>query len=193
MPFPAKPAHFERAGLVSRVVPLADLIPAEFLADAAPKLPELDELSVVRHYVRLSQLNFAIDKNFYPLGSCTMKYNPKRNERIASLPGFAAVHPHQPAGSIQGLLQLLHEVQNFLAEIAGLHAVSLQPAACAHGELTDILVAAAHFRSLVEDRRNVLEPDSADGTSPACSTTRSARFQHFYVKRVRLCIWTAPT
>lgn len=149
------------------VTPLESLIPGAFLADVAPKLPEMDELSVVRHYVRLSQLNFAIDKNFYPLGSCTMKYNPKRNERIAALPGFAAVHPHQPAGSIQGLLQLLYEVQNFLAEIAGLHAVSLQPAAGAHGELTALLVAAAHFRHKGERRTNVLIPDSAHGTNPS--------------------------
>ncbi|MFM7131617.1 MAG: aminomethyl-transferring glycine dehydrogenase subunit GcvPB, partial [bacterium] len=85
------------------------LITAEFLADSLPDLPEIDELSVVRHYVRLSQLNFAIDKNFYPLGSCTMKYNPKRNERIAAMPGFAAVHPHQPAASVQGLLEVLYE------------------------------------------------------------------------------------
>lgn len=147
--------------------PISDLIPGSFLNESLPDLPELDELSVVRHYVRLSQLNFAIDKNFYPLGSCTMKYNPKRNERIAALPGFASVHPHQPAGSIQGLLEVLYEVQNFLAEIAGLHAVSLQPAAGAHGELTALLVASAHFRHIGEKRRNVLVPDSAHGTNPA--------------------------
>lgn len=146
---------------------ISDLIPSELLNQEPVNLPELDELSVVRHYVRLSQLNFAIDRNFYPLGSCTMKYNPKRNERIASQPGFASVHPHQPASSLQGLLEVLYEVQNFLAEIAGLHAVSLQPAAGAHGELTALLVAASHFRHIGEKRRNVLVPDSAHGTNPA--------------------------
>ena len=160
--------------------PMSSLIPGEFLADKAPDLPELDELSVVRHYVRLSQLNFAIDKNFYPLGSCTMKYNPKRNERIASLPGFASVHPYQPSRSVQGLLEVLYELQNYLAEIAGLHAVSLQPAAGAHGELTALLVAAAHFRSIGEKRANVLVPDSAHGTNP--SSAHIAGFDAVTVK-----------
>ncbi len=160
--------------------PISSLIPEQFLADKPPSLPELDELSVVRHYVRLSQLNFAIDKNFYPLGSCTMKYNPKRNERIASLPGFASVHPYQPASSVQGLLEVLYELQNYLAEIAGLHAVSLQPAAGAHGELTALLVAAAHFRSIGEKRANVLVPDSAHGTNP--SSAHIAGFDAVTVK-----------
>ena len=160
--------------------PISSLIPEQFLADKAPSLPELDELSVVRHYVRLSQLNFAIDKNFYPLGSCTMKYNPKRNERIASLPGFASVHPYQPASSVQGMLEVLYELQNYLAEIAGLHAVSLQPAAGAHGELTALLVAAAHFRSIGEKRANVLVPDSAHGTNP--SSAHIAGFDAVTVK-----------
>jgi glycine dehydrogenase subunit 2 len=164
----------------SDATPIADLIPADFLADAPPNLPEIDELSVVRHYVRLSQLNFAIDRNFYPLGSCTMKYNPKRNERIASFPGFAHVHPHQEAGSIQGLLRILYELQNDLAEIAGLHAVSLQPAAGAHGELTALLVAAAHFRKIAEYRTNVLVPDSAHGTNP--SSAHIAGFDTVTVK-----------
>lgn len=162
-----RPQSVIKAGSNVDQSPVSDLIPGSFLNESLPDLPELDELSVVRHYVRLSQLNFAIDKNFYPLGSCTMKYNPKRNERIAALPGFASVHPHQPSGSIQGLLEVLYEVQNFLAEIAGLHAVSLQPAAGAHGELTALLVASAHFRHIGEKRRNVLVPDSAHGTNPA--------------------------
>lgn len=160
--------------------PLENLIPSEFLASSSPDLPEIDELSVVRHYVRLSQLNFAIDKNFYPLGSCTMKYNPKRNERIAALPGFSAVHPHQPAASVQGLLEVLYETQQFLAEIAGLHAVSLQPAAGAHGELTALLVASAYFRHKGEQRRTVLVPDSAHGTNPA--SAHIAGFESVTVK-----------
>src|SRR4051812_7016103 len=120
--------------------PLDALIPAEHLAETSPPLPELGELDVVRHYTNLSTFNMSIDANFYPLGSCTMKYNPKRNERLASLPGLAAQHPYQDEASLQGMLGLLFEVQSFLAEIAGLPAVSLQPAAGAHGELTALLV-----------------------------------------------------
>src|SRR5690242_14630282 len=106
--------------------PLGELIPPEHLADTPPPLPELGELDVVRHYTNLSTSNMSIDSNFYPLGSCTMKYNPKRNERLAALPGLATLHPYQDEGTIQGMLHLLHEMQLYLAEIAGLHAVSLQ-------------------------------------------------------------------
>src|SRR3954464_15288721 len=98
--------------------PLADLIPPRHRAEGAPALPELGELDVVRHYTNLSTLNMAIDANFYPLGSCTMKYNPKRNERLAALPGLAALHPYQDEGSLQGLLEILHGLQEMLAEIA---------------------------------------------------------------------------
>ena len=150
-------------------VPLGALIPGGHLAEEPPLLPELGELDVVRHYTILSSLNMSIDSNFYPLGSCTMKYNPKRNERLAALPGFAAQHPYQSESTLQGLLGLLHELQNDLAEIAGLHAVSLQPAAGAQGELTALLVAAAYFRDKGERsrRKKVLIPDSAHGTNPA--------------------------
>ena len=110
-----------------------DLIPAAHRAKSAPPLPELGELDIVRHYTNLSTLNMAIDANFYPLGSCTMKYNPKRNERLAGLPGMAALHPYQDEGTLQGILEILHELQGILAEIAGLHAVSLQPAAGRRG------------------------------------------------------------
>jgi glycine dehydrogenase subunit 2 len=109
----------------------------------------------------------SIDSNFYPLGSCTMKYNPKRNERLAALPGFLAQHPYQDESTLQGLLALLYDLQEMLAEIAGLHAVSLQPAAGAQGELTALLVAAAYFRDLGQTRTKVLIPDSAHGTNPA--------------------------
>ena len=148
-------------------VPLDDLIPAAERADAAPPLPELGELDVVRHYTGLSKQNMCIDGNFYPLGSCTMKYNPKRNERLAALPGMAALHPYQDESTLQGMLQLLHELQHDLAEIAGLDAVSLQPAAGAQGELTALLVASAYFRDMGEARTKVLVPDSAHGTNPA--------------------------
>ncbi|QEH32661.1 putative glycine dehydrogenase (decarboxylating) subunit 2 [Aquisphaera giovannonii] len=147
--------------------PIDELIPASQLASSAPPLPELSELDVVRHYTNLSASNMSIDSNFYPLGSCTMKYNPKRNERLAGLPGLGAQHPYQDDSTLQGLLAILHELQGCLAEIAGLHAVSLQPAAGAQGELTALLVAAAYFRDRGEKRTKVLIPDSAHGTNPA--------------------------
>src|SRR5204863_3701006 len=109
----------------------------------------------------------SIDTNFYPLGSCTMKYNPKRHERLAALPGMANLHPLQSDESCQGMLEMLWSMQNILAEIAGLDAVALQPAAGAHGELTALLVAAAYFRDRGEKRTRVLIPDSAHGTNPA--------------------------
>ncbi len=160
--------------------PLEDLIPSEHLADQSPPLPELGELDVVRHYTNLSVLNMAIDSNFYPLGSCTMKYNPKRNEKLASLPGLSALHPYQDESTIQGMLQLLYEVQHDLAEIAGLPAVSLQPAAGAQGELTALLVAAAYFRDKGMKRTKVLIPDSAHGTNPASANL--AGFQAITIK-----------
>lgn len=151
-------------------VPVAEassLLPKEALADAPPPLPELAEIDVVRHFVNLSARNMSIDTNFYPLGSCTMKYNPKRHERLSALPGMAHLHPLQSDESCQGMLQMLWEMQNILGEIAGLEAVSLQPAAGAHGELTALLVAAKYFRDRGEDRSRVLIPDSAHGTNPA--------------------------
>jgi glycine dehydrogenase subunit 2 len=147
--------------------PLGTLIPARHLAESAPPLPELSELDVVRHYTNLSTLNMSIDTNFYPLGSCTMKYNPKRNERLAALPGLSAQHPYQSEETLQGLLSILFDLQQILAEIGGLDAVSLQPAAGAQGELTALLVAAAFFRDRGESRTKVLIPDSAHGTNPA--------------------------
>ena len=148
-------------------VPLDELLPAEHLADGLPPLPELAEPDVVRHFTNLSTQNMSVDTHFYPLGSCTMKYNPKRNERLASLPGMIDLHPYQAEQTIQGLLELLHEFEEMLSEISGLDAVSLQPAAGAHGELTALMVAAAYFRSRGEKRVKVLAPDSAHGTNPA--------------------------
>jgi glycine dehydrogenase subunit 2 len=143
------------------------LLPASALAAEPPPLPEVGEIDLIRHFVNLSGRNMSIDTNFYPLGSCTMKYNPKRHERLAALPGLAGVHPLQADGSCQGMLQALWEMQNILAEIAGLDAVSLQPAAGAQGELTALLVAAAYFRDRGDARSRVLIPDSAHGTNPA--------------------------
>jgi glycine dehydrogenase subunit 2 len=145
----------------------ASLLPAGALTDAPPPLPEIGEIDLVRHYVNLSKRNMSIDTNFYPLGSCTMKYNPKRHERLAALPSMAGLHPLQDDSSCQGMLEIMWQMQNILAEISGLDAISLQPAAGAQGELTALLVAAAYFRDKGEKRTRVLIPDSAHGTNPA--------------------------
>jgi glycine dehydrogenase subunit 2 len=147
---------------------VGELLPASAMADAPPPLPEVGEIDLIRHFVNLSTRNMSIDTNFYPLGSCTMKYNPKRHERLAALPGLANVHPLQGDESCQGMLEILWEMQNILAEVAGLDVVSLQPAAGAQGELTALLVAHAYFRDRGEEgRTRVLIPDSAHGTNPA--------------------------
>ena len=160
--------------------PPNELVPESMLADAPPPLPELAEPDVVRHFTNLSTRNMSVDTNFYPLGSCTMKYNPKRNERLASLSGLADLHPLQPTETLQGMLELLFALQQMLAEISGLPAVSLQPAAGAHGELTALLVAAAHFRRLGQERTTVLTPDSSHGTNPA--SARMAGFRTVTIK-----------
>jgi glycine dehydrogenase subunit 2 len=148
--------------------PNTGLIPAKHLAQSPPLLPELDELTLIRHFTNLSGRNMSIDTNFYPLGSCTMKYNPKRHERLAGFPGFAELHPLTPDGRAQGMLEMLYNMQEYLAEISGLPAVSLQPAAGAQGELTALFVAAAYFRDKGQThRRKVLVPDSAHGTNAA--------------------------
>ena len=147
--------------------PLSALLPPGAIADAPPELPELTEPELVRHFVNLSTLNMSVDTHFYPLGSCTMKYNPKRNERLASLPGIVDLHPYQPEETLQGMLDLLYRCQEMLAEISGLEAVSLQPAAGAQGEMTALFVAAAHFRHRGDRRGVVLIPDGAHGTNPA--------------------------
>jgi glycine dehydrogenase subunit 2 len=149
-------------------VPSDTGLPRDALASAPPPLPEVGEIDLVRHFTNLSQRNMSIDSNFYPLGSCTMKYNPKRHERLAALSGFAAVHPLQSDDTAQGMLQFLYETQQILCEISGLDTCSLQPAAGAQGELTALFVAAAHFRHTKQpQRKRVLVPDSAHGTNPA--------------------------
>lgn len=150
--------------------PIDELMPAEFRAEQLPPLPEVTEPEVVRHFTNLSTLNMSVDTHFYPLGSCTMKHNSKRNERLANLAGIVDLHPYQPEDTLQGLLQLLFEVQEMLAEISGLPAVSLQPAAGAHGELTALMSAAAYFRDIGEKRTKVLAPDSAHGTNPSSAS-----------------------
>jgi len=149
-------------------VDAAQALPVSLLRKEQPRLPELAEVDVVRHYTRLSQLNYGVDTGFYPLGSCTMKYNPKLNEDAANLPGFTDLHPYQPQDSVQGALQLMYQTQGFLAEIAGMDAVTLQPAAGAHGEFTGLLIIMAYHNSRREKQRTkVIVPDSSHGTNPA--------------------------
>ena len=148
---------------------LDELIPAKYRRQSEPELPELSELQVVRHFTRLSQRNYSIDGGMYPLGSCTMKYNPKLHEKVAAEPGWAAVHPWQPDATAQGTLQLLYELQQYLCEVGGMDAFTLQPAAGAHGEFTGIAMIRAYHESRGEgaQRREVIVPDSAHGTNPA--------------------------
>jgi glycine dehydrogenase subunit 2 len=153
----------------------AEYLPADALAADPPPLPELTEPDVVRHFVNLSTRNMSVDTHFYPLGSCTMKYNPKRNDRLAALPGMEGVHPYQPESTVQGMLELLYRSQEMLAEIGGLEAVSLQPAAGAHGEMTALMVAAAYFRDIGQRRSVVLIPDAAHGTNPASAAMAGFR------------------
>ncbi|NLX10517.1 MAG: aminomethyl-transferring glycine dehydrogenase subunit GcvPB [Chloroflexi bacterium] len=147
-------------------VPEAEL-PADLLR-ATLDLPEVSEMDVVRHFVRLSHLNYSIDTGFYPLGSCTMKYNPKLNEDMARLPGFAEIHPLQDPASVQGALAMMYTLQSWLAEISGMQAVSLQPAAGAQGEFAGILmIRAYHLANGEAHRTKIIVPDSAHGTNPA--------------------------
>ena len=153
-----------------------DRIPADARRASPPAIPELNEATVVRHFVNLSHLNWSVDTGFYPLGSCTMKYNPKVNEWAARLPGFADLHPLAPDATAQGTLELLWRLERDLAEISGMHAVTLQPAAGAQGELTGILMVRAYHRSRGDlERQDVLVPDSAHGTNPATASMAGFR------------------
>lgn len=130
-------------------------------------LPELSEPQVIRHFVRLSQLNFSIDTNFYPLGSCTMKHNPRLNEKVARYSGFAGIHPLQDESTVQGALEVIHELENWLAELTGLPGITLNPAAGAHGEMAGVMVIHKAHDAKGNKRKIVLVPDSAHGTNPA--------------------------
>ena len=153
--------------LPERAVDLAALLPAGEIRRELP-LPELSEVQAVRHFTGLSRRNYGVDSGFYPLGSCTMKYNPKVNEDTSRLPGFALLHPYQPEATAQGALQLMWELGRDLAAITGMDAVSLQPAAGAHGELTGILIVKAYHEARGDSgRTQVIVPDSAHGTNPA--------------------------
>ena len=153
------------------------LIPPSFQRTDLSGLPEVSEIEVVRHFVRLSQWNYSIATGPYPLGSCTMKYNPRVNERVASLPGFAQIHPLQPEELSQGALFLMYELERYLAEISGLDRVSLQPAAGAQGELTGLMMIRAYHTTQGNPRRVVLVPDSAHGTNPSSSALSGYQVQ----------------
>jgi len=150
--------------------PLQELIPANLLRKRPPHLPEISEPEIVRHYNRISRRNFDLDTGFYPLGSCTMKHNPRLNERVAALPGHARLHPAQDAPRAQGALELMWLLQGALAEICGLPHVSLQPSAGSHGELAGLLLTRAYHADRGEERHKVLTPDTAHGTNPASVT-----------------------
>jgi glycine dehydrogenase subunit 2 len=141
----------------------------EFAGDG-PDFPDLSEVDVVRHFTRLSQWNFGVDTGMYPLGSCTMKYNPKINEKVTALRGFAGAHPMLPPDLAQGTLKIMYELEQFLCEITGMDATTVQPAAGAHGELTSMLLFYAYHKSKGEKRTKILIPDTAHGTNPASGT-----------------------
>ena len=169
-------------------LPLADvpardveeLIPKKLLRENPPALPEVSEVDVARHFIRLSILNHHVDKGCYPLGSCTMKYNPKINETLSRLPRFLNLHPYQPEDTLQGALNLMFELGEYLKEIAGMDQITLQPAAGAHGELTGLLMINAFHRRNKKPRSKVIIPDSAHGTNPASVVT--AGFSTIQVK-----------
>jgi glycine dehydrogenase subunit 2 len=151
-------------------IPLDELIPARLLREKPAELPEVSEPEIVRHYTRISRRNFDLDRGFYPLGSCTMKHNPRLNERVAALPGHARLHPAQDPRRAQGALELMWLLQRSLAEISGLPHVSLQPSAGSHGELAGLLLTRAYHDDRGEERTKVLTPDTAHGTNPATVT-----------------------
>src|SRR4029077_17457298 len=147
-------------------------VPAELARSRPPRLPELAEPEVLRHFTELSTRTFGIDTGFYPLGSCTMKYNPRINERLVALPGFANLHPLVEDDAAQGALELEWNLQEILREVTGLDAVSLQPAAGSQGEVTGLMLFRAYFAERGEDaqRRKIVIPDTAHGTNPASVT-----------------------
>ncbi|MBI5482701.1 MAG: aminomethyl-transferring glycine dehydrogenase subunit GcvPB, partial [Deltaproteobacteria bacterium] len=150
-------------------------VPAALLRKTPPGLPELSEVEVTRHFTRLSRWNYAVDVGMYPLGSCTMKYNPKINERAARLHGLSKIHPYQPESTVQGALAIMWELEQALREISGFARVTLQPAAGAHGELCGLMMIRAYHLDRGQDRRTVLIPDTAHGTNPASCTLSGLR------------------
>ncbi len=170
----------QRAGRVPRPEGLTPPpVPEGLGRERAARLPEIPEVELVRHFTKLTTRNFGIDTGFYPLGSCTMKYNPRINERVAALPGFRDLHPHQDEEGAQGALELMHDLQEMLVEITGLDAVSLQPAAGSQGELTGLMLMRAYFadRGEAEQRRTIVVADTAHGTNPASVTMAGYELQ----------------
>ncbi|UQD52717.1 aminomethyl-transferring glycine dehydrogenase subunit GcvPB [Bacillus methanolicus] len=158
-----------------------DLLPDEYLRKEEPDLPEVSELDIMRHYTALSKRNYGVDSGFYPLGSCTMKYNPKINENVARFHGFAHIHPLQDESSVQGALELMYDLQQHLKEITGMDEVTLQPAAGAHGEWTGLMMIRAYHEANGDTKRTkVIVPDSAHGTNPASASV--AGFETITVK-----------
>lgn len=157
-----------------------DVLAGVAVRETIDGFPELSEVEVTRHFTRLSQTNYCVDLGFYPLGSCTMKYNPKVNERLAALPGFAGAHPNAPQELVQGNLRLLKQVERLLGEITGMDAFTLQPAAGAHGELTGMMLVRAALEARGNARKHVLIPDSAHGTNPS-----SAHICGYAVKEIK--------
>ncbi|MGG6311989.1 aminomethyl-transferring glycine dehydrogenase subunit GcvPB [Paenibacillus macerans] len=151
-------------------VPAGELVPQEMLRADGLAFPEVYEVDVIRHYTALSRRNFGVDNGFYPLGSCTMKYNPKINEDVARYPGLAKIHPYQPEESLQGALELMYRLQQDLAGITGMDEVTLQPAAGAHGEWTGLMMIRAYHESRGDKRTKVIVPDSSHGTNPASAS-----------------------
>ncbi|WHY95931.1 aminomethyl-transferring glycine dehydrogenase subunit GcvPB [Peribacillus simplex] len=152
-------------------IPLEEILPADYIREEEAELPEVSELDIMRHYTALSKRNHGVDSGFYPLGSCTMKYNPKINENVARFNGFAHIHPYQDPATVQGALGLLFDLQEHLTEITGMDQVTLQPAAGAHGEWTGLMmIRAFHEANGDTERTKVIVPDSAHGTNPASAT-----------------------
>ncbi|MGH9594443.1 MAG: aminotransferase class V-fold PLP-dependent enzyme, partial [Bryobacteraceae bacterium] len=180
-----EPLLFERSspGKIGYQLPPLDVpavdpteaLGAENTRAAIEDFPEVSEVDVIRHFTRLSTWNYAIDFGMYPLGSCTMKYNPRVNEEVARIEGLACIHPYQPDSLSQGAMAIMAELERLLAEITGMDAVTLQPAAGAHGELTGILLVRALLESRGNPRKRVIVPDSAHGTNPA--TVRMAGYE----------------
>lgn len=149
-------------------IPLDSMIPNDFLKDTEVDLPEVSEVDVIRHYTNISSKNYGVDTGFYPLGSCTMKYNPKINEDMASLNGFSRIHPYQSEETVQGALEVMYDLDKMLSEISGMERMSLQPAAGAHGEMTGLMIIKAYHESRGDyKRKKIIVPDSAHGTNPA--------------------------
>ena len=152
-------------------IDLKELVPNNVLRETDTQIPEMSQLDIMRHFTLLSNKNFGIDTGFYPLGSCTMKYNPKINEDMAALPKFTEVHPYQPEETVQGALELMYNLSGMLCEITGMDQITLQPAAGAHGELTGLMIIHDYHRSRGDEKRNkIIVPDSAHGTNPASAS-----------------------